>query len=127
MFELNKGNFNVRELHLIFGYLVLTKCESYCNDLFSMCYFSFSPNTHKRGRIHYVELVIAHSSLNILQNLICIESKVPLILRCTIILCTPYNERKETHNYTITQSVVSFIMMKTMLKYRKICILESIK
>lgn len=80
-----------------------------------MTYFLFvvflSLLIHTNVEGYYVGLVIAHSSLNILQNLIYIESKMPLILRHTIVLRTPYKERKETHNYTIPQSVVSFIMI----------------
>lgn len=60
---------------------------------------------------YYIELVIAHSSSN-LQNIIYVESKLLLILRCTVILCTACKEREKTtqlHYYTLP--AVSFIMV----------------
>lgn len=62
--------------------------------LFTVCCF-YSLLIPKKVEGYYIEIVIAYSSSNVLQNIIYIGPKIPLILRCTIILYSAYKEKRK--------------------------------
>ena len=74
---------------------------------------------------HYVELVIAHSSSNVLQNIIHVEFKVHSFLNASLLYVLFL--KKEKNTITLLHAIICQVHNLSMLKYGEICILESIK
>ena len=74
---------------------------------------------------HYVELVIAHSSSNVLQNIIHVEFKVHSFLNASLFYVLFL--KKEKNTITLLHAIICQVHNLSMLKYGEICILESIK
>ena len=101
----------------------LTKCRPYCNVfIYYYCYLLFIP-TVVEG--HYVKLVIAHSSSNVLQNIIYVELKMHWFLNASLFYVLFL--KKEKNTITRLHAIICQVHNLSMLKYGEICILESIK